>query len=171
MTTGQIWQPVLAHLQSDLPRAAFETWVRDTQALSLEGGLLTVRAQNAYARDWLEARLTAPIQDWLNDHLERAVTVRFVSGAETEEPEEEEPQLSVEPVAWLDYDRIVQPHRQVVVKGYLRRLGREIGPKAIWLYIGFHQAAWRRQDQKGNEGQPLHSREVLRFSALSHGAF
>jgi hypothetical protein len=59
----------------------------------------------------------------------------------------DEPELDIEPVQWLDYDRIVQPHKQVVVKGYLRRLGMEIGPKAVWLYVGFHQAAWRVQDQ------------------------
>ncbi|MBK8821864.1 MAG: hypothetical protein IPN58_04420, partial [Anaerolineales bacterium] len=54
-----------------------------------------------------------------------------------DEKEDDEQEVAIEPVQWLDYDQIVQPHKQVVVKGYLRRLGMEIGPKAIWLYIGF----------------------------------
>jgi hypothetical protein len=103
--------------------------------------------------------------------------VKFVVGdespeeMETEAEETEEPELTIEPVQWLDYDRIVQPHKQVVVKGYLRRLGMEIGPKAVWLYVGFHQAAWRVQDQNNPSGKPLHSHEVKRFSAMSNGAF
>jgi len=72
-------------------------------------------------------------------------------------------------VGWLDYDRIVQPHRQVVVKGYLRRLAMEIGPKAIWLYIGFHQAAWMSNTQGGSNS--LRSSQVMRYSGLSFGAF
>ena len=88
-----------------------------------------------------------------------------------EEPADEESELDIEPVQWLDYDRIVQPHKQVVVKGYLRRLGMEIGPKAIWLYIGFHQAAWRAQEQNPSGIKTLHSQDVMRFSSLSNGAF
>ncbi len=90
---------------------------------------------------------------------------------EAEAEETDQAELTVEPVQWLDYDRIVQPHKQVVVKGYLRRLGMEIGPKAVWLYVGFHQAAWRVQDQNNPSGKPLHSHEVKRFSAMSNGAF
>jgi hypothetical protein len=103
--------------------------------------------------------------------------VKFVVGdesqeeMETEAEETDEPELNIEPVQWLDYDRIVQPHKQVVVKGYLRRLGMEIGPKVVWLYVGFHQAAWRVQDQNNPSGKPLHSHEVKRFSAMSNGAF
>ncbi len=155
-----------------MPRASFETWVRDTEVLSLEKNLLTVSTRNAYARDWLEARVTNPIQRILQDLLQKPITVRFVADDSTEpESDEEKPdaEIAIEPVQWLDYDRIVQPHKQVVVKGYFRRLGMEIGPKAIWLYIGFHQAAWKAHAQ-GREAA-LHSREVMRFSGLSEGAF
>ena len=79
--------------------------------------------------------------------------------------------MAIEPVQWLDYDRIVQPHKQVVVKGYLRRLGMEIGPKAIWLYIGFHQAAWRVQRTETESGRHCTAGDVMRFSGLSYGAF
>ena len=89
----------------------------------------------------------------------------------TADEEDDEQEVTIEPVQWLDYDKIVQPHKQVVVKGYLRRLGMEIGPKAIWLYIGFHQAAWRAHANGKESGMALHSRDVMRFSGLSFGAF
>jgi hypothetical protein len=173
----QAWSSVLTQLQMDMPRASFETWVLGTQALGLENDVLLVSTRNAYARDWLESRLTSTVQRLLVGILNRSVSVKFVVGdesqeeMETEAEETDEPELNIEPVQWLDYDRIVQPHKQVVVKGYLRRLGMEIGPKVVWLYVGFHQAAWRVQDQNNPSGKPLHSHEVKRFSAMSNGAF
>jgi hypothetical protein len=173
----QAWSSVLTQLQMDMPRASYETWVLGTVALGLENDVLLVSTRNAYARDWLESRLTSTVQRLLVGILNRSVSVKFVVGdesqeeMETEAEETDQPELNIEPVQWLDYDRIVQPHKQVVVKGYLRRLGMEIGPKAVWLYVGFHQAAWRVQDQNNPSGKPLHSREVMRFSALSNGAF
>ena len=173
----QDWSSVLTQLQMDMPRASYETWVLGTQALGLENDVLLVSTRNAYARDWLESRLTSTVQRLLVGVLNRSVSVKFVVGdesqeeMETEAEETDEPELNIEPVQWLDYDRIVQPHKQVVVKGYLRRLGMEIGPKVVWLYVGFHQAAWRVQAQNNPSGKPLHSREVMRFSALSNGAF
>ena len=175
MNHQQAWQSVLGQLQMEMPRASFDTWVRDTEASSLEDGVMTITTRNAYARDWLESRLTSTVQRLLVGILNQSVSVQFIVGdtpqEETEVEEADEPELDIEPVQWLDYDRIVQPHKQVVVKGYLRRLGMEIGPKAIWLYVGFHQAAWRVQDQHQTSGKPLHSHEVMRFSALSNGAF
>ena len=175
MDIQQAWSSVLAQLQMDMPRASFETWVLGTEAHTLEKDVLIVSTRNAYARDWLESRLTSTVQRLLVGILNQSVSVQFIVGdtpqEETEVEEADEPELDIEPVQWLDYDRIVQPHKQVVVKGYLRRLGMEICPKAIWLYVGFHQAAWRVQDQNQISGQPLHSRDVMRFSALSNGAF
>ena len=174
-TAHAAWQAVLGQLQLEMPRASFDTWVCDTEAASLEDGVITIATHNAYARDWLESRLTSTVQRLLVGILNESISVQFSVGDtpqdKTEVEAADEPEVDIEPVQWLDYDRIVQPHKQVVVKGYLRRLGMEIGPKAVWLYVGFHQAAWRVQDQHQTSGKPLHSHEVMRFSALSNGAF
>lgn len=177
MNPEQAWESVLGQLQLDMPRASFDTWVRDTEPLSFEDGVMTVSARNVYARDWLESRLTSTVQRLLIGILNQSVSVRFVVGdnpqeeMESTDEENDEPEITIEPVQWLDYDKIVQPHKQIVVKGYLRRLGTEIGPKAIWLYIGFHQAAWKVQSNEKGSGLALHSREAMRFSGLSFGAF
>ena len=176
MNLQQAWQSVKAQLQLEMPRASFETWVRDTEVLSFENNVITIAARNAYARDWLESRLTRTAKELLIGILNQAVIVQFAvqDSADEElnpEDEEDEQEVAIEPMQWLDYDKIVQPHKQVVVKGYLRRLGMEIGPKAIWLYIGFHQAAWRVHANGKESGLSLHSRDIMRFSGLSFGAF
>ncbi|MCX6065330.1 MAG: chromosomal replication initiator protein DnaA [Chloroflexi bacterium] len=89
MNAEQAWQSVLGQLQMEMPRASFDTWVRDTRALSYEDGLLTVAVQNAYARDWLENRLLSTVARLLAGMMNRVVEVRFVvaSGQDTAEAE------------------------------------------------------------------------------------
>jgi hypothetical protein len=172
-TAQEAWQAVLGQLQMEMPRASFDTWVRDTEALSLDDGMLTISTRNEYARDWLESRLQSTVRRLLVGILNQSVDVCFIVRTPDEEEsdvvvDEDEPDVALEPVQWLDYDKIVQPHKQIVVKGYLRRLGMEIGPKAIWLYIGFHQAAWKA-NRSGS--QPLYSGDIVRFSGLSSSTF
>ena len=61
MNADQAWQSVLAQLQMEMPRAAFDTWVRDTRPVGYENGALTIAVRNAYARDWLESRLASTV--------------------------------------------------------------------------------------------------------------
>lgn len=78
MNIEQAWQSVLGQLQMEMPRASFDTWVRDTRPLQYEGGLLTVGVRNAYARDWLESRLANNVRRLLIDILDSKVSVSFV---------------------------------------------------------------------------------------------
>jgi len=171
MTADEAWTQILRSLQEEMPRASFQTWVADIEVLSLSGDVLTLGARNAYARDWLESRLTKTVERMLVGILNRTIAVRFVESKPPESPDEEDEapqQVQIEPVQYIDYEQVVQPHKQVVVKGYLRRLAVEIGAKAVWLYTGFHQAAWRG----GKAGMLMvRSRDVLRFSGVSDGAF
>ena len=169
---NKAWETVLGQLALEMPRAAFDTWVRSTRTLSFDGETLVVGAHNADARDWLDSRLKSTVSRLLVGIFNQQVDVAFTVLEEPKEaPPDNDPdgEITIQPVGWLDYERIVQPHRQVVVKGYLRRLGMEIGAKAVWLYIGFHQAAWMARTQSA--GVRLHSQVVRRFSGLSEGAF
>src|SRR5271157_743251 len=78
MNPEQAWQSVLGQLQVEMPKASFDTWVRDTQPLSYEGGTLTVGVRNAYARDWLENRLTSTVDRLLVGILNLNASVDFV---------------------------------------------------------------------------------------------
>ena len=76
--TLQVWQTVLGQLRMEMPKAAFDTWVRDTQPVSLENDKLVVGVQNAYARDWLESRLRSTVRSKLAGLMARPVDVEFV---------------------------------------------------------------------------------------------
>lgn len=78
MNAEQAWQSVLGQLQMEMPRASFDTWVRDTQPLHFENGLMTIGVRNAYARDWLESRLASTISQMLSGITSSNVAVRFV---------------------------------------------------------------------------------------------
>ncbi len=79
MQSEQIWQAVLGQLQMEMPRATFETWVRDTTLVKYDNDAYVVGVPNAYAKDWLENRLTSPLKRTLSQVVGRnELEVRFV---------------------------------------------------------------------------------------------
>jgi hypothetical protein len=84
---SQAWGLVLKELLVDLPRASFDTWVRDVTPIGFEGGVMTLAARNAYAMDWLRDRLTDKLEAMLKTFLHEAIRVQFVVGQPTEEDE------------------------------------------------------------------------------------
>ena len=95
MNAEKAWQTVLAQLQMDMPRASYDTWVRDTRPVGYENGMLTVGVRNAYARDWLDSRLATTVNKLLIDTLNSKVSVKFVvSQAEENASSSPEPTLA-----------------------------------------------------------------------------
>ena len=78
MDAEKAWQSALGQLQMELPKASFDTWVRDTRFFSYDDGLITISVRNAYARDWLESRLSSTVSRLLMGIMNRAVEVAFV---------------------------------------------------------------------------------------------
>jgi len=68
----------LGQLQVEMPRAKFETWIRDAELLSYEDGEFVIGVKNAFARDWLDDRLRPTIKQVLGGIAGRTVDVRFV---------------------------------------------------------------------------------------------
>ncbi len=82
---GQIWDQALDDLKLQMTRATFDTWLHDSEALSIqhEGNgaatsVLTVAVKNSYAVEWLENRLYAMIQRTLARITEKPWELRFV---------------------------------------------------------------------------------------------
>ena len=95
MNSQTAWQAAVGQLQMEMSKASFETWVRSTEVLKYEDGTFTIGVQNAYARDWLEKRLTSSICRILSGLMEGPQKVEFVvyhkeydeqPAAETEAP-------------------------------------------------------------------------------------
>ncbi len=78
MNADRHWQAALGQFQLEMPRAAYDTWVRDTELLTYEDGTYVVGVRNAYARDWLEDRLLPTAKQVLAGISGRTVEVRFV---------------------------------------------------------------------------------------------
>ncbi len=103
MNAEQAWQSVLGQLQMEMPRASFDTWVRDTKPMSYADGLITVGVRNAYARDWLESRLASTISRLLIGIMNSNVSVSFVVSNGDEKTASSDPEpVSVDLVDFPD---------------------------------------------------------------------
>jgi len=74
-----VWQAALGELQLQLTGATFDTWLRRSSVIALEGDTLVVGVVNRYAQDWLTSRMTEMVKRTLTGIVGRAVTARFVA--------------------------------------------------------------------------------------------
>ncbi len=91
MQAARLWQAALGQLQVEMPRAKFETWVRDAELLSYEDGEFIIGVKNAFARDWLNDRLRPTVKQVLGGMAGRTVDVRFVISPSGEQPVGQQP--------------------------------------------------------------------------------
>lgn len=78
MDAIRLWRAAVGQLELELAKPTFDTWLRDTWAVSYEDGVLVIGVQSAYAKDWLESRLYALIQRVVSKTAGRTVSARFV---------------------------------------------------------------------------------------------
>jgi hypothetical protein len=79
MTAAKAWSAVLGQLKVDMPKAAYDKWVRDAVLLSSKGGVFVLGAKDNYARDWLESRLSTTSRRLLSGICNRPVALKFVN--------------------------------------------------------------------------------------------
>ena len=176
MEIQQAWQTVLGQLQMEMPRASYDTWVRDTQPISYEDGLLTIGVRNAYARDWLESRLASTVSRLLIGIMNRTVDVEFVvaqQDQQEDEPEdigEKEVSISADDIASL-YDQVVHPERAVYLPGYFRKHLAQLGPDLGWMYIGFRQAAYSEGARAGKKTARFSGKQIAALCGVTERTF
>ncbi len=78
MEASQAWQATMGQLQMELPKATYDTWVRDTRFVNHQENTFVIGVQNAYARDWLENRLTSTAMRLLSGIMDAPQQVNFV---------------------------------------------------------------------------------------------
>jgi len=78
MNAEQAWKATLGQLQMELPKPTFDTWVKDSQFNCHESNLFTISVENAYARDWLESRLTTTAEKMLSGIMNAPQKISFV---------------------------------------------------------------------------------------------
>lgn len=186
-TPAQAWKMVLWQLQTDMPRASFDTWVSDTEALSYEDGCLTIGVRNAYARDWLESRLASTVSRLLIGIMNRTVSVEFVvsqSEAEDDDLNDDDESDGAEPGRGLQqidaaastrYEEEVKPHRIVMFPGYALRLLEQgdLSAKEMSLWVAFRQAVYATRKKVGDIQikQNIPHQEVIKFANMSKPSF
>jgi hypothetical protein len=79
MTAAKAWSAVLGQLKVDMPKAAYDKWVRDALLISAKDGSFVIGAKDPYARDWLESRLSSTSKRLLSGICNRSVALRFVN--------------------------------------------------------------------------------------------
>ncbi len=90
MKAQKAWQAARGQLQMDMPKAAFDTWVRNAEFISYEDGSFIIGVPNAYARDWLQSRLASTVTRLLTGMMNRTVEVRFVIWQNGNKPAEQQ---------------------------------------------------------------------------------
>lgn len=144
LTPEQAWQSALGQLQMEMPKASFDTWVRDSCLVSYQDGQFVVGVRNSYAREWLESRLSSTVSRLLMGMMNQDVSVQF--GVTAPELPAEDKQLSDhesrpddelldEAHYELADDEIVVPEHITLVPRYFLRHLRRIGPDLGWLAV------------------------------------
>jgi hypothetical protein len=79
----QWWQAAISQMQTDMPYASFDTWVRDTVPVHWENGELQVGTKSTFGKEWLESRLSSTAVRLLSGIANQAITIKFVVREET----------------------------------------------------------------------------------------
>ncbi|MGH8264470.1 MAG: DnaA ATPase domain-containing protein [Steroidobacteraceae bacterium] len=83
-TPQTLWDTALGQLELQVTRPNFETWLRPTTALRLEGAQLVVGVPTDFALEWLRSRLASIVNRTVSRLLDQQVTVLFeVLGAQS----------------------------------------------------------------------------------------
>ncbi len=89
MDAQQLWQTAQGELQVQMTRAMYDTWLRNTDAVGLDEGVLTVAVRNSFVKDWLENRLIGTVERTVSSILGEDVGLQFVvvaGGREEKDP-------------------------------------------------------------------------------------
>jgi hypothetical protein len=176
MDIQQAWQTVLDQLQMEMPRASFDSWVRDTRPLSFENDTLTIGVRNAYARDWLESRLVSTVSRLLIGIMNRRVDVEFVVAQtqseedEPDEPDGKEVSISTDDITSI-YDQVVRPERAIYLPAYFRKHLAQLGPDLGWMYLGFRQAAYGEGARAGKKTARFSGKQIAALCGVTERTF
>ena len=77
LTAHEAWSRLLDRAREELPEQTFKTWLEPTEALSLDGGVLSVGAPDQFAADWNESKHADYLASLAPVAIGRPITVVF----------------------------------------------------------------------------------------------
>jgi hypothetical protein len=177
MDIQKAWQTVLGQLQMEMPRASFDTWVRDSRALDFSDDVLTIGVRNAYARDWLESRLSSTVSRLLIGIMNQTVQVEFVVAQSEVSQDDAEDNLDKKEIAISSeeisslYYQVVRPDRAVYLPGYFRKHLSQLGPDLGWMVVGFRQAAYSEGARTGQKTARFSGKQIATLCGIGERTF
>jgi len=75
------WDALLNQLSMEMPRAVFDSKVRETRVMDYCEGLLSIWTDSTYTRDWLENRLKSTVERQLAGIFNRPIEVAFIAAS------------------------------------------------------------------------------------------
>ena len=82
-----LWDSILARIESKVNRHSFNTWFRPTRLLFETANTLAIQVPNAHFRDWLTKHYTGVIHESLDELDRRGVQVIFEAAQTASEQE------------------------------------------------------------------------------------
>src|SRR5437868_12854438 len=79
MTASNIWDQVLARIETKVNRHSFYTWFKPTAFVADRDGGIRVRVPNALFRDWLTKHYSAVIEEALTEVQRPGAPIAFVT--------------------------------------------------------------------------------------------
>ena len=73
----QVWEAALGHLQMQVTRPSYETWLKDTVGIDQSDGEFVVGTPNAFVAEMLEQRMYSLISQAMEKVTKGQVDVRF----------------------------------------------------------------------------------------------
>lgn len=103
LTPKEIWQNAKAELELQLPRATYDTWLREAHFIAYEDGEFIIGVANSFAADWLNSNNLRPLIKRTLARLQgQAVEVRFVVRPQRARDETDRPAPLLETASHTD---------------------------------------------------------------------
>lgn len=77
MNKKELWESVLAEIQSNISQANFNTWFKNTEIKSLKGPEVEIVVPHSFAKDWLEKKYSKTILQALNSSGEKIKKIKY----------------------------------------------------------------------------------------------
>jgi len=81
LTTESAWTLTLEKMESELSAGMFQTWLKNTMLVSIEGKTANVVVPNQLTADWIERRLYQTLNRAFTDIIGQDVDFRFIPAA------------------------------------------------------------------------------------------
>jgi plasmid replication initiation protein len=77
----ELWSRVLEHAEEEIDASSLRVWFETVTAVALDSDSLTISVPNPFAREYIETRFKATLEDALRQEFSQDATLRIVVGA------------------------------------------------------------------------------------------